>query len=70
MNPAQLIEIGIALARIAVDLFDGRETEEGARRRVRDILPDEGASERAARDLAASLKLQELAEVDDPGEEP
>jgi hypothetical protein len=32
MNPAQLIEIGIALARIAVDLFDGRETEEGARR--------------------------------------
>jgi hypothetical protein len=70
MNPSQLIEIGIALARIAVDLFDGRETEEGARRRVRDILPDEGASERAARDLAASLKLQELAEVDDPGEEP
>jgi hypothetical protein len=70
MNPAQLIEIGIALARIAVDLFDGRETEEGARRRVRDILPDEGASERAARDLAASLKLQGLAEVDDPGEEP
>jgi hypothetical protein len=70
MNPSQLIEIGIALARIAVDLFDGRETEEGARRRVRDILPDEGASERAARDLAASLKLQGLAEVDDPGEEP
>ena len=70
MNPAQLIEIGIALARIAVDLFDGRETEEGARRRVRDVLPEEGASERAARDLAAAMKLEALAEVDDPAEEP
>lgn len=70
MNPQTLIDIGIALARVAVDLFDGRETENGARRRVRDILPEEGASEKAARDLAMSMKLERLGEVDDPTEEP
>ncbi len=70
MTTAQLIEAGIALARVAVDLFDGRETEEGARRRVRDILPDEGASERAAEDLMQAMRLEKLAEVDDPAEDP
>lgn len=70
MSPEALVELGMGLARIAVDLFDGRETEEGARRRVRDLMPEDGDSERAARDLAQSMRLEKFAEGDDPGDEP
>lgn len=45
------IAIAAGLVRVAADLFDGRETTEGARRRVREILPESSASEDAARDL-------------------
>jgi hypothetical protein len=62
--------VAVELVRLAADLFDGRETKEGARRRVRDILPEDGASEQAARDLAESLRLERLGEMDDPGTEP
>lgn len=60
MSPEQVI--GVALARLAADLIDGFVTKEEAHKRVRDILPDEGASERAA------ARLEKLAEVDDPGD--
>jgi hypothetical protein len=62
--------IAVELFRVGFDLLDGTETPEGAHRRVRDILPEEGESERAARELAASMRLERLAEGDDPGVEP
>lgn len=64
------VTIATELVRLAVDLFDGRETPQGAHRRVRDILPDDGASEQAARDLATALRLERLADNDEPGDEP
>lgn len=60
-----LVALGMGLARIAVDLFEGRETEQGARQRVRDLMPEDGDSEQAARDLAASRRLEGLSELDD-----
>lgn len=71
MSPLELAaQIAVELFRVGMDLIDGRETPEGAHRRVRDILPDEGASERSARELAASMRLEKLAEGDDPGDIP
>lgn len=58
MSPEQVI--GVALARLAADLIDGFVSREEAHKRVRDILPDEGHSERAAEDL------KKLAELDEP----
>lgn len=70
MSPEKLIELGMGLARIAVDLFDGRETEQGARQRVRDLMPEDGDSEQAAKDLAQSLRLErDLHELDEVGED-
>lgn len=59
--------LAVDLIRLAMDLFDGNETPEGAHRRVREILPDESESERAARELAASMRLEKLAELDEVG---
>lgn len=64
------VAIGAALARVASDLISGFISKQEAHRRVREILPEEGASERAARELVESMRLERLAEVDDPTEEP
>lgn len=65
----EAIKLGVELARLAVDLFDGRETEAGARRRVRDILPDKSHSEQAAEDIIAARRLAAIADMDEPGDE-
>lgn len=70
MSPLEVAaRIAVELFRVGMDLLDGRETPEGAHKRVRDILPEESDSERAARELAASMRLAGLAELDDVGED-
>ncbi len=64
----EAVTLAIELFRLAMDLIDGRTTPEQAHRRVRDILPDEGASERAVKDIEAARRLERLADFDDPGE--
>jgi hypothetical protein len=59
------LKLGMELARLAVDLFDGRETPEGARVRVKDILPEKSESEKAAEDIIAARRLEALGELDD-----
>lgn len=66
----EALKLGVELARLAVDLFDGRETPDGARVRVRDILPEQSESEKAVEDIIRAKRLEKLAEGDDPGEEP
>jgi hypothetical protein len=61
------LKLGMELARLAVDLFDGRETPAGARMRVKDILPDESESEKAAEDIIRAKRLEALGELDDVG---
>jgi hypothetical protein len=68
VSPLETVaRIAVELFRVGFDLLDGTETPEGAHRRVRDILPEEGESEKAARDIAASMRLEKLAELDDVG---
>lgn len=70
MSPLETAaRIAVELFRVGFDLLDGTETPDGARRRVRSILPDESESEKAARELAASMRLAGLAELDDVGED-
>jgi hypothetical protein len=45
------VQIGLKLLDVARDLFAGKETPHGARRRVDDILPEKSYSEQAAEEL-------------------
>jgi hypothetical protein len=65
----EAIQLATALVDVARDLLTGNETPAGARQRVRDILPEDSDSEKAAKDLAESLRLDSIAELDDVGED-
>ncbi len=63
----EAIELATALAGLLVKLLDGTATPE-ERRRVRDILHEDSASEQAARDIETARRLERLAELDPPEE--
>ena len=64
----EALKLGLELARLAFDVIDGMVSPEEAHRKVRDILPDESASERAAKDIEAARRLERLADLDGPDE--
>lgn len=61
----EAVKLGLALVRLASDLFDGTETPAGARVRVRDLLPEQSDSEKAAEDIIRAKRLERLDELDD-----
>ncbi len=64
----EAIELATALAHLLAKLLDGSATPE-ERRRVRDILHEEGASEQAARDIELARRLERIQELDPPEEQ-
>jgi hypothetical protein len=48
---AESTGIALGLIEVARDLLAGQETPAGARKRVRDILPEKSHSEEAAEDI-------------------
>lgn len=68
MSPLEAAsQIAVELFRVGMDLIDGKETQDGARVRVRDILPEQSESEKAAEDIIAAKRLEGLSELDDVG---
>ncbi len=61
----EILELATALAQLLARLLDGTSTPE-ERRKVRDILSEDSASEQAARDIEAARRLERLAELDPP----
>lgn len=61
----EAIELATALAHLLAKLLDGSSTPE-ERRRVRDILAEDSASEQAAKDIEAAKRLEQLSELDEP----
>jgi hypothetical protein len=63
----EAIELATALVDVARDLLTGAETPAGARRRVRDILPEKSESESAEEDIIRAKRLEKIGELDDVG---
>ncbi len=61
----EAIELATALAKLLTKLLDGSATPE-EHRRVRDVLHEESASEKALRDIETLRRLARIADLDNP----